>query len=725
MALEEHVLLKILKEEEQDASAYYDSELAEIQAEAMRRYHAQPYGVEREGRSQVVTHDVEDTINWMLPKLMRTFLASDEMVSVEDEASDDEDMAASAAKYLSHVYFKDNRGAQNLHDWTFDGLLQRIGVHKVCWEDPKPKPPKEFEGLDQDQLAEMMQDPSWDILEAEVNEETGLISIKAQHVPKVGRVVIEVVPPEEFAFSRRAKSGRECDYKRRKREVFLGDLIEQMPEKKAALQSIDGTANADDDEETDSDARRYERFPDEPSNQSKSSSDHVARRKVWLVEEEIRIDFDGDGIVELRSIKRVGDVILDNIEIETTEYHDWSPIRVSHRMAGRSIADTLVDIQRIRTDITRLALDGLSQALVVRTAVDRNQVHEEGVDALYDADIGGVIPTKGNPNEIIMPLATPDVSAAALTMLEYWDQRSEEASGVTRHSQGLAPQAITDTMGGIQALQAAANERIELVALWMKYGLEDVFNAIHRMLAAYQDQPRTIKVAGKPIAIDPRQWSEEMSVSIHVGTAAEDRATKLANLGMIAAKQEQILQVGGPSNPIVTMQQYRDTLALMAEVMGFKDSTRFFAEVPDEWQPPKQGEDPKAAEMQAKLQIEQQKAQADAQLQQQKAQFDTQLRQAEFAEKTKMEQIRAQTDREIAQLKMQSEREIAEMRIMAEQAIARERMAAEMDLARWKASKDAELARERNTMQTNVAAEKVSGSNGTGKGYRPGGDISK
>ncbi len=723
MALEEHVLLKILKEEEQDASAYYDSELAEIQAEAMRRYHAQPYGVEREGRSQVVTHDVEDTINWMLPKLMRTFLASDEMVSVEDDATDDEGSAEDIAGYLSHVYFKDNRGSHNLHDYCFDGLLQRIGVHHVIWADPQPKTPKLFENIMPEQMMKFEQDPEWNILSVEQNED-GTFSCECQHTPRVGRVEIEIVPPEEYAFSRRAKSGETCDYKRRKREYYLGDLIAEMPESRELLLSIDGTANADDDEESDSDARKYERFPDEPSNESKSSSDHVARRKVWLTEEEIRIDFDEDDIVELRCIKRVGDVILENIEIERSQFYEWSPIRVSHRMAGRSIADTLIDIQRIRTDITRLALDGLSQALVSRTAVNLNQVHDDGLDALYDADIGGVVPTKGDPREIIMPLTSPDVSGSALTMLEYWDQRSEEASGVTRHSQGLAPKAITETASGIADLQAAANERIELVALWLKYGLEEVFTGIHRLLAAHQDAPRTVKTNGKPVQIDPRFWSEDASVTIHVGTAAEDRDKKLQKLALIAAKQEQILQTAGPGNPLVTLQQYRNTLGLMSEVMGFKDATRFFAEIPEDYQPPEPPPNPKEAEAQAKLQMEQQKAQADAQLAQQKAQFDAQLRQAEFAERTKAEQIKADTDRAIAEMKMQSEHAIAQMRIAAEREIAQERLSAEMDLARMRAQQETELARERNSMQASVAAQKVSQTNGV-KGYRPGGDISK
>lgn len=117
----------------------------------------------------------------------------------------------------------------------------------------------------------------------------------------------------------------------------------------------------DDDLEMSSDTRQLARFPDEPD--IGRHHDDKLREQVTLKIEYIKCDYDRDDIVELRRVVRVGDVILENEVAEESEFTLWSPIRVSHRAIGRSIADTLLDIQKIRTVITRRAMDSLSQAL--------------------------------------------------------------------------------------------------------------------------------------------------------------------------------------------------------------------------------------------------------------------------------------------------------------------------------------------------------------------------
>ena len=86
---------------------------------------------------------------------------------------------------------------------------------------------------------------------------------------------------------------------------------------------------------------------------------------------------------------------------------------------------------------------------------------------------------------------------------------------------------------------------------------------------------------------------------------------KFAILGSLAGKQEQILQTLGPSNPMVSLQQYSNTLARMIEMAGFKDPESFInTEVPP-LPPTPQETKPDAAELLA--QAEAQKAQVQAQ----------------------------------------------------------------------------------------------------------------
>jgi hypothetical protein len=50
---------------------------------------------------------------------------------------------------------------------------------------------------------------------------------------------------------------------------------------------------------------------------------------------------------------------------------------------------------------------------------------------------------------------------------------------------------------------------------------------------------------------------------------------KMSMLSQLAGKQEQILQTLGPNNPLVTLQQYANTLTRTIEMAGFKDASNF------------------------------------------------------------------------------------------------------------------------------------------------------
>lgn len=73
----------------------------------------------------------------------------------------------------------------------------------------------------------------------------------------------------------------------------------------------------------------------------------------------------------------------------------------------------------------------------------------------------------------------------------------------------------------------------------------------------------------------------------------------------MAQKQEQILLQLGAENPLVSLEQYRNTLAELAGLAGFKDASRFFKNPAD--MPPQPQQPPQPSEAQIKMQLEQQK----------------------------------------------------------------------------------------------------------------------
>lgn len=718
--MDEQELVAILQAEEAAASSYHDSELAKAQEEGLNRFFGRPYGDEAEGRSRVVSHDVEDTINWIMPDLMRCFTSAEDLVSVKSAVPEDDNQYQGApegkskadvmAQYLAHIYFDDNRGADNTYDFLFDGLLQRLGVMCVRWNDPEPQPPMLVEGVSQAQVEKYLQDPEYEILgvEEEQTPQGPYFVMEVQRTPKMGRVHIEAVPPEEFAVHKSAKSIADAKYHRRRRLVYWAELARKHPDRADELEDLKSKSHYNDQW----DSRVQARNPDESLGGLSSDADNRGREEVPLIEEFIRIDWDGDGVVELRQISRVEDVILENNVVPASDYTCWTPTRVSHRVVGRSIADMLADITKIRTVITRRYLDALGQTVTPRTYVNTQVVDQDAIDAIQDNDIGGVVPIKGSPRDAIYEMVTPDVSGPALNALAYFDERGAEATGVTKQAQGMDPQAMNKTATGIDLLQAAAKVRIEMIARWAGVALEDVFKQILRLVVAHQDAPRQVKLFGKFCELDPRTWSDEMAVKIDIGSAGVSRQQRIANLSMIAAKQEQVLMTAGPT-PMVSLQHLNNTYRSMTSDMGFPDPTMYFGDIPPDWQPePKP--DPKAQELQAKMQLEQGKAKIQQQMDTQRLEFDRE---------------RAGLDLQLARDKAQAELQLSREKAAAEMQLAREKMAFEAQLARERMQYEMEQA-ERDSQRQHVAhlegvKAKASMNGGGFSKERPGGSLAQ
>lgn len=775
-AMDEQRLLAMLRREEADAASYYTSELAQVQTDAMDAYNGKLRGdILEPNRSQHVTHDIEDTINWIMPALMRAFAPGDDFITLDDDNLDDNDPNIQVATdYLRHVYFKDNPGETNTHDFAFDALLQKVGIMRVYWEDPQPEPPYIIEGATSEDVEEYENDPEYTILEAvqdgvepdetEGTEELQEAEHQAQEQPqgqqppqpgqppqqqpggqqvtplvpqqpqpeppeptytlKVqrqrlhGKACCEAIPPEEFRVSRRARSVAHADYHGWQHDEFLANLVRLHPDK---AREIDPEGNyqakPSDVNDTDGDVRVLARFPDEPSSGQRATYNEESRHKVVVMIEYIRVDFDGDGIVELRRVKRCGNIILENDLVDESEFVVWSPIRVSHRLIGRSVADTLLDIQRIRTALVRRAMDSLARSTAPRTFINRRAVADDPtiLDRILDHDIGDVIDIDGSPGDMIQVVTTPDVSQPCFQAIDYMDRRAEEASGVTRGSQGIRPDQQHDTASGIDKLQSAANARIEQVARWLGCGLEVVFAKLLRCVVRNQDHARVVKLSGKRMAIDPRRWSDEMTVSVHVGMAGESRDRRIAMLNDIKNDQVFALTQLGPSNPLCGMHEMQNTLRHKAQAMGFKNPSMFWKQVPENWQPQQQQpqQDPKLVEIQGKQQLAQQELQSKIQLQQAELQHKDKVASIDAQHKMASLQQQGRIQLQIEGTKAQSEHEIAKLKLASETEIAQQKMAQELQLAREKMDMEGQLARE--TMQMNAAGPRVSGFRQGGK----------
>jgi len=101
--------------------------------ESLSYYLGLPNGTEVEGRSQVVSTDVADAIEWILPQIMKSFTQNNEIVVFDPVHEGDEKQAELDSQYVYEVLMKQNDGFIILHQFVKDALMQRNGILKVYY----------------------------------------------------------------------------------------------------------------------------------------------------------------------------------------------------------------------------------------------------------------------------------------------------------------------------------------------------------------------------------------------------------------------------------------------------------------------------------------------------------------------------------------------------------------------------------------------------------------
>jgi hypothetical protein len=647
--MDEQKLKVILEAEIEDSIGYVETETVEQRTKAINYYNRYDYGNEVEGRSRIVTGEVAEVVDGALPQLMRIFAGSDELGRFEPRMPGDEELAKQATELTNYVFFNDNDGVIILHDWMKDALLQKNGIVKYWWEEAEEPTKEEYKGLNAEELTLLFADGEMELISQDT-EEVGIdpmgmpilsYNVVIRKKKEVGRVCVENVPPEEFLIAKRDKSIKNARFvahrtvKTRSDLIALGypkDEVDKMPSYNDLTYTPERVARFSQGE-----------MPDE------TQTLDFTMQEVEVFECYIRTDFDGDGIAELRKVTYAGDQIIDNEEADHIPFASICPIPMPHKFFGQSLADRAMDIQLIKSTITRQILDNLYLTNMPRVTALDGQVN---LDDLLTSAPGGVVRIKSQG--AVQPLSVPPTASQSFPMLDYMDQVLQKRSGVTQTSQGLDPNILQNTTAtAIAAMQQAGSGRIEMIArIFADTGVKDLFSGIFHLLLKYQDKPRVIRLRGKYVSIDPREWKNNYDVTVNVGLGTGSQDQKMAMAAMVMQKQEQILSTQGFANPLVTVGQYRNTLGKFIEAAGYKDSMEFFKEIPPELdqqlsqpqpqQPmPNPAMDALMAQTQAQIEVDRAKAlndieiakakaQASIQLEREKAAANLELKTAEF-----------------------------------------------------------------------------------------------
>ena len=615
-AMSEDELQGIVVSELEDARDYVDNVVSPIRASATQYYRGDPFGNEEEGRSQVVSMDVRDTVQAIIPSLMRIFHGTDRTVEYVPQSPEDVPSAKQATEYANYVINRDNNGFLHMHAAFKDALIRKVGILKCYWDDQTKFETHDLTGLDDNALAALMADvdaeidivqsepagdPDFDPMTGEILPAPMIHSVRVTYTHPDGRIRLEAVPPEEFLINREAKSIEDADYVAHRRILTVSELVAMGYD----LEEVEDLSSAHEDMTTNVERNTRNNAL---TKELKERND-PAMRKVLYVESYIKVDYDGDGIAELRKICTAGDgnKILMNEPCGMVPFASFCPDPEAHDFFGMSVADCVADIQRIKSSIMRNTLDSLAMSIHPRMAITEGMVN---VDDAMSTEVGSII--RQRQNGAIQMLAMPFVGREAFPVLQYMDELKEARTGISKASMGLDAGALqSSTAAAVNATVSSAQQHIELIArIFAETGMKQLYKIVLHLLTTHQDQPRMIRLSNDFVPIDPKVWNANMDVTVNVALGKGSDTERMMMLKQIGDMQKEAIMQMGPVNPLTDMSKLANTLKAMTELAGFKDASQFWSD-PTQFQAPPQEDKPDLNEQLIMVQIQQ--IQADMQ----------------------------------------------------------------------------------------------------------------
>lgn len=668
--LDDKQLVAIIESHRRNSLGYEDGDLSNERAKAMDHYHGRPYGDEVEGRSQVVSKDLSETVDWVLPDILNVFIKSGNIAEFCPVGPEDEPLAQQESDYTNHVIMQENQGFILLHDAFKDAMLLKNGYWKHYCDESEKVSDEEYEGLTEDELLKIFSDLQEEGADVEVKEqEVRMIDLMGTQVPvydiciaikrKTKRICVEAVPTEEVRVSKTCRGSlQSSSFTEHVTRKSRTDLLEMGMDEQFVkeLPAINSTEN-------DNETLARDSTTDEADHIQGISYDR-SMDLIEYCEAYLRVDYDGDGRAELRKVVTCANRIPPgeewNEQIESVPMTGVVMKRVPHRHVGESFDDEIADLQRIKTVLDRQMLDNVyltnNQEKLVNTRVHMPDMLTSvpgGIKRIKDD-----LPVDG----AVQYIMTPSILAQILPAIDYFDSVKANRTGVSDHTTGMDPDVLKEsTKGAFQSAVNQASNKIQMIARMLaESGVKELVQQVHGLLIRHQDKPKVVRLRGQYVTVNPTEWRERTDLVVKVGIGTGTEEDKRQELILLETMQEKAAQLGlvGP----------RQGYAMFKDIAHTLGRTN----------PEKYVMDPDSQEYQQMMQQRQQSQGGNplAEAEQVKGQFKLQSEQMAHQFKAQISQMQEQHKHEMELINMRQEFANAERERQSREAI--EIMKAEM-----------------------------------------------
>jgi hypothetical protein len=527
--------LVALVRREIDAAQGYDSDVLSSKRAAALNYYNGIMPAAPEGRSQIVSSDVADTVHALLAQIVPIFQSS--IIEFDPESEEDEPQAQLETDFVSTMLQKSD-GYQVLADAAHDALLIGNGWIKVYIDEQKEVHEEQYGDLDAMQLQAVSQ-PQSEGEEVKIRENAGGYQVRRTVTTR--ELKIETISPDVMLFS------SACDQFDFQELQFVGErkLYTSSDLKAMGLkqQEIDSIPEAPEDYWPAITAREGI-YQDENSPNEGIYQDAEKLRVCFDVY--TRLDLNDDGTSELRHVIIGGDVLIENEPAECIPYATGSPLPMPHRVQGQGMFELMHQVQSAKTHTLRQYMDNLAVMNASRVGAVEGQVN---MDDLTNGRINGVVRMRSP--DAILPLPAADIGQQAVMGLNYLDTVREQRGGASLDLND-ADRQIMSSSATAAAGQMANNEKMAgfYCRNLVQTLLADTHRLIHKKLRYEYTEPLGAKIRGKWEQTVPAEWMERKSITVIAGLTTTERNQKSQAYMMLLQQQQMALQAGG--NGIIT-----------------------------------------------------------------------------------------------------------------------------------------------------------------------------
>lgn len=619
-ALTDIELKAIVDSEIESAMGYLAGELSDQRSTAMDRYLGEPLGTELPGRSQVQTRDVLDVIEWIMPSLIRIFSDQDHVVTIEPVGPEDEQQAEQETDYLNYLFYKKNPGFLILYTWFKDALLQKNGITKLRVEQDEDKTRETYAGLTNEQFMFLNSDPDLDMIEYEYVQTDDGDSISATFIRTDSEVEICVdnVAPEDHLISTDARC---VDPKKARFNAHIRIIpVSELREMGFEDREIDMMENGPELDVTTEKITRNN-LTDEQRTETPPANEAMQTKKLY--ECYLRADKNGDGIAEVLKIFRSGDFI-ETEEVDKVPFNAITPVILTHKFHGFSIADLITDLQELRTGLLRSYMDNIYQTINGTTYYDENKVNVEDMLTSTPYGIRGV---NGAPGDSILHIPPSGLPAQSYELFQLAEDLIKQRVGDFQAQ--IDPSQLADVNNGVvMRMFMEVRAKTEMVArIFAETGVKELFRDLHEAARKHSDRETIIKLRNNWVPVNPSAWRERTDFTVKVGLGNATKEERMANMNALLNLQERAAQAGG-MGVFMTAQNLYESAIDMTEALGYPNPQKYWTH-PSQIPPPPQQPDAQMAAVQATMQIESQKTQQ----REQQSQRESQLKLMELRQK--------------------------------------------------------------------------------------------